>query len=89
MEIWNWQWPEEKRLGDNGGKKGKGLVKEPVWMTHGHGQQRGNWLWQQGGGMGGGGKRGKNWDNHNRITIKNDLKKQKMKPRFGSLKKSI
>ena len=25
------------------------------------------------GGMGGGGQRGKNWDNCNRITIKNDL----------------
>ena len=25
-------------------------------------------------GMGGGGQRGKNWDNCNRITIKNDLK---------------
>ena len=25
--------------GRNGGKKGKGLVKEHVWMTHKHGQQ--------------------------------------------------
>ena len=34
--------------GDNGGKKGKALVKEHVWMTHGHGQHCGNWLWEQG-----------------------------------------
>ena len=31
--------------GDKGGKKGKGLVKEQVRMTHGHGQQGGDWLW--------------------------------------------
>ena len=27
---------------DNGGEKGKGLAKEHVGMTHGHGQQCGN-----------------------------------------------
>ena len=42
----DWQWPEGRREGDNGGKKGKGLVKEHVWMTHGHGQQCGDWLWE-------------------------------------------
>ena len=33
--------------GDNGGKKGKGLVKEHV-NDHGHGQQCGDELWEQG-----------------------------------------
>ena len=33
--------------GDSGGKKGKGLVREHVWMTHGHGQQCGNGLWER------------------------------------------
>ena len=33
--------------GDKGGKKGKGLGKEQVYMTHGHGQQSGDWLWDQ------------------------------------------
>ena len=28
--------------GDKGGKKGKGLVKEQVQMTHGRGQQGGD-----------------------------------------------
>ena len=50
-------------------KKGKRLVKEHVWMIHGHGQ-----LWELtvvvGGGMGEGEQRGKNWDNCNRTTIK-------------------
>ena len=50
-QAWNhgthWKWPEERGEGDNGGKKGKGLDKEHVWMTHGHGQQCGNWLWGQ------------------------------------------
>ena len=31
---------------DTSGRKGKGLVKEPIWMTHGHGQQCGDWLWE-------------------------------------------
>lgn len=33
--------------GDNGGKKGKGLDREHVWMTHGHGQVW-DWLWESG-----------------------------------------
>ena len=44
--------------GDDGGKKGKGLVKEQAWMTHRHGQQGGDWLWKQRGGLGGGGHGG-------------------------------
>ena len=44
---------------DNGGKKGKGLIKEHVWMTHGHGQLCGNWLWER--------EVGWNWNNCNRI----------------------
>ena len=47
-ETWkhgtDWQQTEGKGEGDNGTKKGKGPVKEHVWMTHGHGQQCGNWL---------------------------------------------
>ena len=47
-ETWkqgtDWQWPEGKREGDNGGKK-KGLVKEHVWMTHEHEQWYGDRLW--------------------------------------------
>ena len=38
----------EEGEGDNGGKKGKGLDKEHVWMTHGQGQQGGNRLWEWG-----------------------------------------
>ena len=58
--------------GDNGGKKGKGLVKDHVWMAHRHGQQCGDGLWEQGWAgqrrakVGGGGNR----DNCNRITVK-------------------
>ena len=62
--------PEGRGKGDNGGKKGKGQLKEHVWMTHGHGQQCGNWLWEQACGMGGGGQRKKKVDNYNRITLK-------------------
>ena len=37
------------------------------------------WELTVGGGMGRGGQRGKNWDNCNRLTIKNDLiKKEKL-----------
>ena len=32
------KWAEGRWEGDNGGNKGKGLDKEHVWMTHGHGQ---------------------------------------------------
>ena len=44
----DWQWPEGMGEGDNDGKEVKGLYKEHMWMTHGHGQQCGNWLWEQG-----------------------------------------
>ena len=46
----DWQRPERKWAGegDNGGKKGKGLVNEHVWMTHGRGQQGGDRLWESG-----------------------------------------
>ena len=38
---------------DDGGKKGKGLVKEHVLMTHGHGQRCGDGLREwDGGGLG-------------------------------------
>ena len=54
----------------NGGKKEKGLIKEHVWLTpgHGHGQQYGDWLWEPRGGLGRGGQRGENWYNSNRIN---------------------
>ena len=54
----------------NGGKKQKGLIKEHVWLTHGHGhgQQCGDWLWEPRGGLGRGGQRGENWYNSNRIN---------------------
>ena len=48
-ETWKhgtlWTWPDGRWEGDNGGKKGKGLDKEHLWMTHGHRQQCGDWLW--------------------------------------------
>ena len=51
-EAWtnetDWQKTERRGEGDNGEKKGKRLVNEHVWMTHGHGQQSGNWLWEPG-----------------------------------------
>ena len=37
-------------------------------MTHGHGQQCGDGLWEQGGGLDRGGKRGKSGNNYNRIN---------------------
>ena len=42
-------------------------------MTHGHRNSVGIECGTRGG-IVGGGQRGKNWDNCNRITIKNDLK---------------
>ena len=45
--------------GGEGGEKGKGLVKEHVWMTHGHGQQGGDGWWEWGMRQDGGGKTGK------------------------------
>ena len=46
--------------GDNGGKKGKGQVREHVWRTHGQGQCRGGLSVTAVGGSGksNGGKRG-------------------------------
>ena len=70
-EAWkhgtDWQWPQGSGEGDKSGKKGKGLVKEHVGMTHGHRQQGGDWLL---GRWGSGEQKGKNWDNCNRTTIK-------------------
>ena len=53
MVTWNSLTAARENGGvDNGGKKGKGLVKEHVWMTHGHEQLGGDWL-----GVGGTGQR--------------------------------
>ena len=60
----------------NGGKKRKGLVKEHVWMTHGHGQRCGDGLWEQAGGLDRGGQRGKNWDTCNRTNKSKKRKKR-------------
>ena len=48
---------------------GNGEAKEFICMTHGHEQQCGDCLreWQL---LGGGGQRGKNWDNFNIIINK-------------------
>ena len=54
--------PEESGEGSNGGKKGKGTVKEHIRVTHAHG------LWEQGAGRDGGGQKRKTWDNCNRIN---------------------
>ena len=43
----DWQWQQGKGEGDNGGKKGKGIDKEHVWVTHILGQQCANWPWEQ------------------------------------------
>ena len=45
--------------GDNGGQKGKGLVKKHVEMTHGHGQWCGDGLWEWALGWAEEGKEGK------------------------------
>ena len=57
---------------DHGGKKGKDLVKEcPTDKDNSVGTYCGS-------GMGKGGEqRRKNWDNCNKITFKNDLKKRR------------
>ena len=47
METWKHGLKVNGGEGDSGGKKGKGLVREHVWMTHGHGQQCGNGLWER------------------------------------------
>ena len=65
-------------VGGNGGKKGKGIVKEHVWMTHRHEQEGGNGLWEGRMGQDRGGQRGKNWE-VSRVKIKNEKKKNKWK----------
>ena len=61
METWNRVTAARGEEGrGNRGKKGKGLVKEYVWMTHGHGQWCGDWLWV-GVRLGVGGQRWENW----------------------------
>ena len=68
--------------GDKGGKKRKGLVKEQVKMAHGHGQQGGDWLWEQ---EVQGQERAmwENWDNCNRTTT-NKITKIKITVSFHS-----
>ena len=70
---------------DEGGKKGKGLVKEYVWvtMTSAQRQQGGEWLWEQQGAEEGqraelGRAMEEIWANCNRTTIKkkNNLQKK-------------
>ena len=46
-------------------------------MTHGHGHGVGN-DYRSGGGLGGGGQRGENWDNCNRITMKKGKRRKKL-----------
>ena len=43
----DWKWPEGREEGDNGRRKGKGLGRERVWMTHGHGQHCENRLQEE------------------------------------------
>ena len=57
----------------NGGKKGKGLVREHVWVVQGQGPRCGDWLWAWGWARCRRTK-GENWDNCNRITIQNKVK---------------
>ena len=47
LEDGNVEQTDSGEEGNNGGKKRKGLVKGHVWMTHGHGQQCANWVWEQ------------------------------------------
>ena len=74
LEAWkqrtDWQRPEQRGVEDKGGKKGKGLAKEQVWMTHGQlgGIDCGSGGWEE---QGRG--KGENWDNSNRTTVKNTL----------------
>ena len=53
---------------------GNGEAKELICMTHGH-ELRGKELMEAMGILGGGGQRGKNWDNYNSIIYKIYLKK--------------
>ena len=54
---------------DNGGKRGKGLLKDHVWRTCGNEQKGGDWLREWGVGMSGGAM-GENWKNCNWTRIK-------------------
>ena len=51
----------------------EGTSQGHVWMTHGHGKQGEDWLWDRGVGWAGE-QKGKNWDNCNG-TIKYLIKK--------------
>ena len=65
----DWQWPEGRREEVIGGKKRKGLIKEHVWITHGHGLQCGDWLWEWVVRWAEEAKGGR-WNNCNKVTIK-------------------
>ena len=56
--------------GDNGGKKGKGLDKEHVWVTHGQVWGLTVEMW---GGLDRGWQREKNWDNCNNTIRKKEV----------------
>ena len=71
METWKrLTMARGKGARDNGGQKGKRLLKNmqkwPMYMDNGCG----DCLWELGGGLSRGGQRGEYWDNCNRITIK-------------------
>ena len=70
IETWN-RLTAVRGEGEGGtGWKMKGLAKEHICMTHGHGQPCGDCLREWEGGLGGGGQRGGNWDNCNGINSK-------------------
>ena len=70
MDIFNRQTATRgEGVGYKAGMKGKGVVKEILWMTHGHQQQVGHCL-LEGCGMGEREQTGENWDNCNWKTIK-------------------
>ena len=59
---------EEKGRQGEWWKAGEG-TSQRIWMNdHGHGHWGGDGLWEQGMAWDGGGQRGKNWDNCNRIN---------------------
>ena len=55
-------------------------------MTHGHRQWGGNGLWKWGTGQDKGGRRGKNWDNCNRIN-RNEKKEKRVMFRSIGIKR--
>ena len=72
----DWELPEEGGQGDTA-KKVKGLVKEHVWMTHGHGHGQEYGLWEPGvswGGLDRRGQRGNNWENCDKMNKKKKKK---------------